>query len=505
MRLFKFSRCVFVNKALKISAPVILLLLMMLLLVCADEEKPNLFLAEHPGPVFNRSLSEQETALPFDGYYRDFLGERTAKLGYNASREKLLVQWTRKLRSVYHKQMIVDSKGCTWFICSSANKGIYKSDEEYEMVRGLKPGPVRALVRLNPDNTISWKRDIYRALQDYFPVIVCKGAVIMFVKTYNDAPIDKETSTMISRYDRGLTDKNTKNKQPQHDVSLECIDYGGNTVWRTPVVKVGFENYFGNMVWRISDNRVMIATGKLNAGTFNIYSIKDGSHLETITFPEWNDGVNEVRLLEPIELPNKGWIGFQKDGIVLFNSSLNSIWKYMIACDEILSRPVIIRNTLVFGTGKYLSAINLDTGKIIWNREEYGNAEFQGAEPDTDIILFTISSSENHSCQFYAVDHNGNLIFTRAYPKSHLARYDRFNHTIVYNDGSVLYNDKESLNLFAKNGALLWNLSLNDFGFSVETHTMEDTLNCTQDGRIVICITNDDYFVKDDDYIFSLN
>jgi outer membrane protein assembly factor BamB len=477
----------------------------MLFPVSADEENQNLFLAEHPDPVYNRSLSDQEIALPFDGYHRDFLGERTIKLDQPAPREKPARHWSRQLRTILHKQMIVDSKGYTWFICYTNNRGIYNSDEEYEEYLALKHRPVRALVRINPDNSISWKRDIYRALQDYFPVVVCKEAVIMFIKTYTDVPSDKETPTMISRYDRGQSYMNAKNKQPQHDVSLECIDYDGNTVWRTPSVKVGFENYFGNMVWRISDNRVMIATGKLNAGSFSIYSIKDGSLLETITFPEWNSGKNEVRLLEPIELLDKGWIGFQKDGIVLFNSSLKAVWKHKIAIKEIISRPVIIRNALVFGTGKYLAALDLDTGKIIWKREEYSNAEIQGAEPDTDIILFTISSSENHSCYFYAVDHNASLIFSRAYPKSPLARYDRFNHTIVYSDGGVLYNDKESLNLFDKSGALQWNLNLNDFGFSVETHTMEDALNIAPDGRIVICITNDDYYKKDDDYIFSLN
>jgi len=500
MRLFKFSRCVLVIKIFKVLAPVPLLLLLMLLSSCAGEEKQDLFLAEHPEAVFNRSLSDQEIALPFDGFHRDFLGERTVKLDQSAPREKPEIEWSRRLKYFFFLPLIVDSDGGTWFIGSPSNQEIYESDEDYAKYQSSNPQPVRTLVRLNPDNTISWKQGIYRALQDCVPVIVCQGAVIRFVKTYN-VPYDTETAMNVPDYFRGLFDE-MRHYKPLHDVSLECIDNDGNTAWRTPLVKVGFEHYIGNMVWRISDNRIMVATGKFHAGTFNVYSISNGELLETVNFPEWNSGVNDIKPLEPIEIPKKGWIGYQKDGIVLFNLNLRQVWKHKIAIEEITSQPVILHNSLVISTKDYLAALNLNTGKIIWKRGEYANAELYGAEPENDIIMFTISSSEDNSSQFHAVDHNGNLIFTRAYKKTKITRYERLNHTIIYDDGSVLFNDKESLNLFDRNGELLWSMNLADFGLSAESHSIMDTLSYAQDGRIVLCISYDD--MGDKDYLFSL-
>lgn len=86
---------------------------------------------------------------------------------------------------------------------------------------------------------------------------------------------------------------------------------------------------------------------------------------------------------------------------------------------------------------------------------------------------------------------------------SQLSRYDPLNQTVVFADGGVLYNDKDTLNLFNKSGSLQWSFSLNDLGYTSETHTFEDSLNVTEDGRIIICVTNDDYYAHGD-YIISL-
>jgi outer membrane protein assembly factor BamB len=115
--------------------------------------------------------------------------------------------------------------------------------------------------------------------------MVCEDAVISLIKTYNLAPSTEDAIT-TSEYFKAYFNE-LRGFIPPHDLSLECVDLQGNTVWRTAPSKVDFDNYNIPSIWRISKNRIMIPTGEKKSRKFNIHSLSDGSLLGTYQFPEW--------------------------------------------------------------------------------------------------------------------------------------------------------------------------------------------------------------------------
>jgi len=491
MRLIKYLNIIF------------LLAILPFMLICCEKEqkKTSAYTLEHPDPVFNRSLSEMEMSLPSNNQdLINFTGERTVQFNFSAPREKPELQWSRRIKVSFFDQIIVDSKDCSWLFCISLPKDFFESDEDFAKYRALRPAPAKTLVRLNPDGSISWKQYFYGPFQDYIPVIVCEGAIIYVVKTFN-APDTTEDAITFSEYARGFWNEIRRYK-PLHDFSLECIDLEGNTVWRTPSAKV--ENYSGSTPWRISDNRIMMASGEFNSGEFNIYSISDGKLLETIKFPKWDSGLEYPQQLEPIELPGRGWISFQNDGIVLFDSYLKTRWKYNIAIDELQSQPVISqKNILIFGSVNKLTAISLETGNVLWQRSEYINPETWGSTDDGNTI-FTAYSSNLNGYMIGVIDSKGNEVLSSPYKNEIRNPPQPPIRLIIYNDGSFLLPKEHGILLADKNGSLIWSLDLKDLGFDNKTFSIITNLFPAPDGRIVFCLLSNDEKKWMEDYIVSI-
>jgi len=429
----------------------------------------------HPEPVYNRSLSESEMALPFDGYRNDFLGERSIKVDYPAPLEKLKVEWIHRtyLEDFDCSHFLggtTDSQGGVLFFSHDV-KSYLNSDE----IKELQPRRRTILIRLNPDNSISWKRLFYYdGHREYIPVAVCNGAVVWQIK-----------STDYTRY------------YYYDEMSLECIDNDGNTVWRSDIYKPVMYN-IDSTPWRISGNRIMAyATGRPRSGTFNIFSLSDGKLIESIKFPGWNCGDYDYAL-EPIEIPGKGWIGFQRNGIVLFDSNLKKVWKQGIPAKKLRSQPCILNDLLIVNTGSYIAAINIKSGKIIWKNTDYSNAEpeLKGSEKENNIVFFTTES------RFISIDNNGKPVLSTPYEIS--MNYEPSDHDIcpiVYSDGEILVTDSKKLSLFDKSGKLIWVMNLNDMGFSPKKYNIERLLNYAPDDRLVLFITS---MVSYDDQVVSL-
>jgi len=481
-----------------------LLLLLLLIQACTKEkENENIrgYILKHPEPVVNRSLSELEMSLHKNNQCIINYNKNSAtQVNIFPPLGKPELQWSYRISFHYFNQFIIDSQDCVWLFCISLRKDFFESDEDYAKYRAMKPEPAKILVRLSPDGSISWKRYFYGPFQDYLPVVVCEGAAIYVVKTFN-VPDTTEDAITVSEYIKGLWNE-IRHFRPLHDFSLECIDLKGNTVWRTPSVKV--ENYSGNMAWRISGNRIMMSTCEFNSGAYNIYSISDSKLLETIKFPQWYSGLEYPEELKPIELHDKGWIGFQNDGIVLFDSNLKTKWKFNIAINELQSQPVISHeNILIFGSVNKLTAISLETGKIIWQRPEYINSETWGSTDDGNTI-FTAYSSNLNGYMIGVIDSKGNEILSSPYKNEIRNPPQPPIRLIIYNDGSFLVPKEHNIFLADKSGSLIWSLDLKDLGFDNKKFSIITNLFPAPDGRIVFCLLNNDEKKWMEDYIVSL-
>jgi len=259
----------------------------LLLIGCGNPEIVELdgnYFDLHPEPVFNRSLTDAEIAPSTVLYHMDCKNERSIHANFPAPKTKPKIQWSRKVKHVYPNQIIVDSRGGTWFYC---HPGSQKGDIYYHGNDdlGMNDKPWIYLIRLNPDGSLSCNNKYNYIDPEFLLIMVCEDAVISLIKTYNLAPSTEDavtTSEYIEAYFNEL-----RGYIPPHDLSLECVDLQGNTIWRTASSKVDYDNYNIPSIWRISKNRIMIPTGEKKSRKFNIYSLSDGSLLGTFQFPEW--------------------------------------------------------------------------------------------------------------------------------------------------------------------------------------------------------------------------
>ena len=434
----------------------------------------------HPEPVYNRSLSESEMALPFDGYRRDFVGERSIKVNYPAPIEKPVIQWSRKFMNPFPDKLVTDNKGGTLYF-----EFISPLDEDYPKTSDLDPKrPIRILRKLKPDNTISWKR-YYDWDREYIPVSVCNGAVVWLIKSWSFRGFSPDYKRMVSDFFKVIFGI------PFCEASLECVDNDGNVVWRTQKEKIGTEHFFWGSAWRISGNRIMMPTGRFNSGTFNIFSLSDGKLLESVKFSGWNSGSSEYGPLSPIEIPGKGWIGFQRSGIVLFGSSMKKIWKYGIPIKKFRSQPYILGDRLIVSTVDYIEGIDIESGKMVWTNADYASAVLKIAEKDENVLFFTTNPNAIEFPYFNAIDNNGKLLISNLYqvwdPKGYpySSSFIGDIYTVVYKDGKILMYDNKWLGLFEKNGAAIWRMNLEELGFSSKSDDIEQIL-WAPDNRLVL-------------------
>ena len=149
----------------------------------------------HPEPVYNRSLSESEMALPFEGYRNDFLGERSIKVDYPAPLEKPKVEWIRKTYLDFFALRITDSKGGALFFSNDVES--YFTPDEIKKLKPIKRKTI--LVKLNPDNSVAWKRVFYEGFRHYAPVAVCNGAIVWQIKTSHYSGYSPPYKHIVSR------------------------------------------------------------------------------------------------------------------------------------------------------------------------------------------------------------------------------------------------------------------------------------------------------------------
>lgn len=334
----------------------------LLLIGCNESEISEIdgnYYKQHPSPIFNRSLTNEEMTISSKLNHPNPKSERSIQVNFPAPKAKPKIQWSRNVKYVRSTQITVDTKGGTWFYCwNSFQKGdiYYQGNDDL----GMDDEFQLYLIRLNPDGSLSCKKKYdYFEDSEYFLTAVCEGALISMVKTYNFAPTSTNEATTVPEYYRAYFNE-LIGYIPKHDLSLECVDLQGNTVWRTNPSRVDDDNYFLPSVWRISGNRIMIPTGDQKSRKFKIYSLSNGSDLGSFQFPEWAIE-NGYLTTEQIKLPDNTEILPAPGETQIFMET--SFWtpRRWILCKVIYIDGSILTSD---GTSLYLSD---KTGKKIWS------------------------------------------------------------------------------------------------------------------------------------------
>jgi hypothetical protein len=273
-----------------INLLLILVIIFMSFIFIGCTERNYVYQEEHPPPIYVRSLIDVEINQQPDYYMKDFIGIKTIKLDYPAPLTKPSYHWVYNNRYFYLVDpLVVDRTGGIWFF-----KWIEKEDKYFETIDKVRPKLIKGLFRLSPDKTISWERFTSDPFIEYYPAAVLNGAVVWFVKTFETGKLYRYTLLNILKIIKAALNI------PIEEISLECIDNDGNTVWRTEINKVCSDYYSSNLSSRISNDRIMFAIGNLNSGLFKIFSLKNGSLLKTIEFQDWFSGKIKYKPLYPI-------------------------------------------------------------------------------------------------------------------------------------------------------------------------------------------------------------
>lgn len=390
-------------------------------------------------PFFNHSLTEHEMAIPKSGYQPYTLYNDIMFVGYNAPIKKPFVLWYKNLMGIPPLDFVVDSKGSTWYedkssstICRNAIT-CWDSDGNENCV------------------------PIYNDHGSVHPVMILEGAVIFLKKLlYSDKCI------------------------------IVCYALNGDYVWESEPFEC---SSIINRALRISNNRILIPSGKINSGGFVIHSLENGNLLERIKFPDWND--YDKRQL-PLELSDNGWIGFQTDYIVKFNNDLTVEWKHKINKPLYTNEYTLSRNgILLLGLDYSLKAIDINNGKVIWEKP---NLVFSSSLYRAKTDSFFVFSN----CELFELDSNGqelNTIFTDTY-------LDNSN-MIIFNDNKILFSNGNSMKLVDFNNDLVWELDKSELGIHAKLELTKGIIQPAPNGRIIFSFFNRE-FKKKPIRLFSL-
>jgi outer membrane protein assembly factor BamB len=429
-----------------------------------------------------RELTPEEMQTPSVKADFNFSLPGSINVNLPSPMEKPEVRWIKKYDLFTSDRIAADTLGRTWHPYG-----------DFTMFGSQK------ISCMEPDGSIAFEKT--SEIGDICPVIVCKGALVFYTAFPFIFGADKEEFAPGISY-----------------VCLECLDLNGEMVWRTEKVKAGT---FYKRVWRISKNRLIMAVDGDNSGRFNIYSLSDGKLLEQLAFPDWYAGTIEIN---PIELPDGGWIGYQKLAVLRFNKDLKTIWKYNVELKYpdvrtkfMTHQPVLSNNgVLLVGTQENLVALDIENGKELWRKN--ASARPYGITPKGHFIvsggfLPEITMDDIRSLDTYeeietavkskskiaAIDTSGREIWSIP---DHQSCNDYETGILVYQDENFLISTETNLLLISPVGSIIWSLNLVDFGIDDLSYGLDWDLKPVPDNRIVLTLSSSSTFKGP--YIFSL-
>jgi hypothetical protein len=408
-----------------------------------------------------RSLNDEEMAIPSGRYQVGINMERNRQVGYPSPDGKLKIEWSvRNVQQWNTRHVFVDREGCTWY---PTGFGIIAQN---------------VLIRVNPDGTINWKKTYpvtMPGVWGIWPVLMTQDTVICFQMR----AIGEEDET---NNEKGLT------------YSLECFDLEGNTMWQSELFLSNMEAF----AWRISDDRFIVPIGE-TGDEYNIYSLSDGELVDNFKIPnmEWT-----LTNLGPLETPDGGWIAYTFDkinnrhNITRFNPDYSIRWQVDTRDRFILGAPVLITDNIFVrggaatqGNNAHLQAIDINSGKIIFQYDDARAYRILGKTPDGNAIITSRFYSNTANDNNVPQEANINIIN----PEGRIVNSNQItgwisyggSSLIIYEDGKILFGHENGLSLADEDG-LIWTLDKKYFGYPDSDYLYMWNLNPSSDGRIVV-------------------
>ena len=420
--------------------------------------------------INNRSLTEDEMSLP--GWYEESLLRCKNPAGLmsrpgilrtslSAPQAKPKVKWSKQINSSELLNPLVDNEGYTWYYpyrLSDPENGRSLEDEQ-------------KVTRLKPDGSTS--REKMPGIDRQFkPVAVCKNAIILFDYLASGS------------------------KSSDYSVCLECIDFNFNTIWRSENIKypLSFPS-----AWRIGKDRIMMSDSSSGNGQFNIYSIADGELVKTIVLPDFPEPTVSgfsFPYRKVIESNEGGWIGMTDSAVVRYSDDLKLMWKYDIPSLMVEPESAVSNLGIVtISDANTIIALYVPYGTVAWEKSEGKNYQLAGVTPDGSFLFYLSRKGQTSKQNADASKTNNGclaLIDTNGVEKWAIPIDDNPQQaaTVIYDDGSVLFNHLTGIIMAKKDGSILWQMDKNDFASGDSFGLFNWFISPAPNDRIVVGFNN---------------
>ena len=378
-----------------------------------------------PPADVNRELTEKEMGIPRGNYQQYVNMQRNGQVRFQSPRDKPKVLWKKDLNKLMNPEhLLVDRTGAAWF-----SSGI-----------GAQINLQGRLTRLNPDGTRSWSKRGSADFPTIWPAVVINGGVIVF----ESVPVGGAPYS----YGGVPTGGN---------MSLDCLDYDGNTIWRTDPVKGKISKDI--RVSRVPGNRVIMTNGQLPM-KFYTFNISNGELISELLLEKNNHETAPMAL-------DDGWIAYSAYSdrtntwysLTRYNQEGTYEW-FLDLLGRFDPSPAIINSNgnLIQGSLDAIAEIDKDTGKIIWINKNYQRNRPCGITPLGKIVF---AAEDRQGPKLVVVDDQGRELWSRYGPPVSKP----IPNVMIYEDGTILYGDRTGLLLCDSKGAF-WTMDVNDFRIS---------------------------------------
>jgi len=417
------------------------------------------------GRIESESLTSDETAIPPGRYQQGVDMYHRGHVRLNSPRTKPTLLWSITPEvTIDATNVLVDSEGGVWY-----------PDGEAGMLSTYN------LIRLNPDGSVDFEKNMLPdalvgmgrgegglqaevGFSIIYPALMCEGAI-------------------IARLDRWIASAEFGTEEPEAKESgyacLECVDLDGRTRWRTEPIE-GMQ--VDQDAWRLPQDIVAMPASKTS---FNMYSLEDGSLIESRDVPGWS----VYNIPGPLQTDDDGWIfngdnwrdrtedatfpfieRISPDGQVVWHKEYSE-WSFAL--------PMTINEEGIIARGnRYgLEFIDSSNGSVLLSKYSATN-ELCGVTRDGNFIVAGCDN-ENDRASVRVLDTAGNVIWSID------GRVHGDNDVVVYEDGGILLGHSYGITLLNRDGSVRWRVDFNDLGLSSEDWTGRWSVNPQPDGGIV--------------------
>jgi outer membrane protein assembly factor BamB len=310
--------------------------------------------------IVNRTLTEEEMAIPAVRYQTGVNIERNRQVDYPSLKEKPEIQWSVKNVPNWNSfHVMVDRESCTWY---PTGRNLAFQD---------------TLIRLNPDGSEILKKmvstyeghDVFDFIRvGICPVIMCENALVCVYVNQSKEQLQSD--------DEGLP------------MSLLCFDLKGEIVWKTEV----FNSTADAFAWRIPDDRIIVPAGAIwDKHELQVIRLADGEISDRFELADWDGGLYS---LGPVYMDDGGFISYrdiESDRVTLarFNSDHSIKWETGEVDNKIAEPPVLMPDgSVAFASMRYLASVDAETGQLLWDNDDYKRYQIRGVDQKGNLLVF---------------------------------------------------------------------------------------------------------------------